>query len=293
MQPNTLKWVYLVVLSLIWGSSFILIKKSLIGLTDFQVGALRIVLTTLFLVPVGVKSLRQIKKTHWKYIAISGFISSFFPPFLFAIAQTRIDSGVASIINSIVPINTLLLGVLIFRIKSTPKQLVGILIGLAGTVWLIYSGKSFQNNSQNLYGLLVVLATLGYALNVNLIKKYLPRVSPLAVTTGSFVCIIVPAILVLWLSGFFKTVFITPTMWQAVGYVALLALLGTAFAKVLFNKLILVASPVFASSVTYTMPIVAVLLGWVDGEKFSAWQILAAITILVGVYLTHKKRLKN
>ena len=126
MGGTNVKWLYLVILSIIWGSSFILIKKGLVGLTDYQLGSLRIVLTSIFLFSVGAKSIKQIKKRHWKWVAVSGFISSFFPPFLFAMAQNEIDSAVASILNSIVPIMTLLTGVLVFKIASSKYQIIGI-----------------------------------------------------------------------------------------------------------------------------------------------------------------------
>ena len=166
------KWVYLFILSLIWGSSFILIKKGLVGLTDYQLGSLRIVLTSLLLFSVGFKSIKQIQKKHWLWIAISGFVSSFFPPFLFAMAQNYIDSGVASILNSLTPLATVIVGVFMFRILSTKRQIVGVFIGLAGTLLLILAGAEVHNSQNYLYSSLIIIATIGYALNVNIIKKY-------------------------------------------------------------------------------------------------------------------------
>ena len=182
MKGNNLKWIYLAVLSLIWGSSFILIKKSLIGLTDYQVGALRIVLTSLFLFSVGFKSVKQIKKRHWKWVAISGFVSSFFPPFLFAMAQSHIDSAVASILNSLTPLATVLIGISLFQILSTKRQVIGVIIGFIGSILLIFAGADFNPDQNYWYSGLIIIATIGYALNVNIIKKYLGDISALAVT---------------------------------------------------------------------------------------------------------------
>ena len=292
MAGSNAKWWYLALLSLIWGSSFILIKKGLVGLTDYQLGSLRIVLTSIFLFSVGFKSIRQIERRHWKWVAISGFISSFFPPFLFAMAQNEIDSAVASMLNSVVPIMTLLTGLLLFKIPSTKFQIAGVIIGLLGTLFLILAGAEFNPNQNYWYSLFILAASVGYAFNVNIIKKYLNDISALAVTTGSFLFIVIPAGVILYATGFFETVFSSAEMQTSALYVAILSLFGTAIAKVVFNKLVQIASPVFASSVTYTMPVVAVLWGFIDGEVFSVWQILAAAVILFGVRLGNKRALK-
>lgn len=298
MDRQKLKWLYLILLSLIWGSSFILIKKGLNGLTDYQLGSLRIVLTSIVLFGIGFKSLKQIKRRHWLWVVISGFVSSFFPPFLFAMAQKHIDSGVTSILNSIVPLNTVIVGALIFAISVTRRQVWGVVIGLAGTIMLILAGIYFGSDetaSTNgmqadfWYSLLIVIATIGYAMNANIIKKYLNDISALAVTTGNFVFIFLPALVILWMTGFFEDIFDSKQMQIASGYIVLLALVGTALAKVVFNRLIQISSPVFASSVTYTMPIVAVAWGIFDGESFHITQLVASGIILYGVFLSNRK----
>ena len=290
MNTNALKWFYLILLSVIWGSSFILIEMGLEGLTDYQVGSLRIVLTALFLFAVGFKSVRQIRKKHWLWIIISGFVSSFFPPFLFAIAQSHIDSGIAAILNSFTPLATVVVGVLMFRILTTRRQNWGVLVGLIGTILIILAGEDIQTGQNYWYSGLIILATFGYALNVNIIKKYLADISALAVTTGNFIFIVVPAFAILYATGFFETIMESKDMQVSFMYVALLSLIGTAFAKVVFNRLIQIASPVFASSVTYTMPIVAVIWGLIVGEKFNFLQAFAALVIMAGVYLANKRK---
>lgn len=287
------KWGYLIILSLIWGSSFILIKKGLVGLSAYQVGALRIVLTSIFLFSVGFSSLKEIKRRHWVWVVISGFVSSFFPPFLFAMAQNHIDSAIASILNSFTPLATVGVGVLLFKIFSTKRQLLGVVIGLLGTVFLIWAGEELNPNQNYWYSSLIIIAAIGYALNVNIIKKYLFDVSALAVTTGNFVFIVVPAFVLLYLSGFFGTILQSTEMQISFVYVAILSLFGTAIAKVIFNRLVQISSPVFASSVTYTMPVVALLWGVFDGEEFNILQGIAAVVILVGVYLANKKSKNN
>lgn len=289
MTNNQLKWLYLFILSLIWGSSFILIKKGLVGLTDYQVGSFRIVLTSVFLFSVGFKTLKQIRKEQWKWVAISGFVSSFFPPFLFAMAQNHIDSAIASVLNSLTPLATVIIGVLLFKILSTRRQIFGVVIGLVGTLILILVGADFNPNQNYWYSVLIIIATLGYALNVNIIKKYLNDISALAVTTGNFLFICIPSFVILYYSGFFGSILESEAMQRSAIFVAILSLFGTAIAKVIFNKLVQISSPVFASSVTYTMPVIAVIWGLIDGEAFSFMQIFAASVILLGVYMANKR----
>ena len=288
MSSNQLKWLYLFILSLIWGSSFILIKKALVGLTDYQVGALRIVLTSIFLFSIGFKSVAKIKKHHWKWIAITGFLGSFFPPFFFAMAQNHIDSSVASILNSLTPLSTIITGVLFLRMKSTRLQILGVFIGFGGTLLLLIAGADINPDRNYWYSILIIISTIGYAFNVNIIKKYLQDVNAVAITTGNFMWIFLPALIILYFSGFFETIWNSSEMQLAFGYVALLSIFGTAIAKIIFNRMVQISSPVFASSVTYTMPIVAVLWGVWDGETFGFLQIVAAAIILVGVYLSNK-----
>ncbi|MCB0444196.1 MAG: DMT family transporter, partial [Gelidibacter sp.] len=126
MKGINVKWLYLFILSLIWGTSFILIKKALLGLTPFQLGALRSIFTSVFLFIAGFKTIKTIEKRKWKWVVLSGFLGSFFPAFLFAIAETEIDSSIASILNSLTPLSTLLMGFAIFKIASTKRQMFGV-----------------------------------------------------------------------------------------------------------------------------------------------------------------------
>ena len=291
MQIRQSKWIYLFVLSIIWGSSFILIKKSLIGLSPLHLGALRILISGLFIFSVGFYSLRSVKKKNWKWLIISGFLGTFFPVFLFAFAETEIDSAVASILNSLVPLNTILLGFAVFKIASTKRQILGVIIGFIGTSILIGKGAQLNPNQNYLYAGFVVLSALMYGANVNIIKKHLQEVKAIAIATGNFAVIVIPAFIVLLFTNFFSfETFEHPDFKMSMFYVVVLSLFGTAIAKVMFNKLVQMATPVFASSVTYLMPIVAVIWGLMDGEGFSLVQALATLFILTGVYLANKRK---
>lgn len=290
MKNINQKWLYLIILSFIWGSSFILIKRSLVGYTPLQVGGLRIVFASTLLFIIGFRSLKTLSKTDWKWIGIAGLCSSFFPPFFFALAQMEISSGITSILNSVAPLFTTLVGIALFGLMLKGRQVLGVLIGLFGTVVLIAAGMENNVNQNYWYSLFIIFAALGYAFNINIIKKYLSHLSPLAVTTASFGVAFFPALIILMYTGVFQQFIHNSAMHQAVWYIMALAFLGTALANILFNKLIKLSSPVFAASVTYLIPLVAVLFGFLDGENISFIQLLGGLIILFGVWLVNRKK---
>lgn len=290
MNQQQQKWLYLILLALVWGSSFILMKKALIGLTPVQLGALRIIFTALFLFSTSASSIKKIKRRQWKYIAFTAFVASFFPVFLFAFSVNQIDSAVVSILNCFTPFNTLIFGALLFGFAFRKVQFYGILIGLVGCGILILSGASLNENQNYWYAILVLIASVGYALNVNMVKKYLQDLDPKAIVTGNFLLIFIPALLVLYTTGFFSDYVYNKQGLTALGYVAILAIFGTGLAKIMYNKLVQISTPIFSSSVTYLIPLVAVFWGVIDGENFGAIQLLGASIILLGVYLVNKRK---
>ncbi|TDD96588.1 DMT family transporter [Flavobacterium cellulosilyticum] len=291
MNSKEIKWAYLIVLSIIWGSSFILIKKGLIGLTAMQLGSLRILFAAVFLLMIGFKSLAKIPKNKWKYIALTSVLGTFFPAYLFAIAETEIDSSITAILNAMTPLNTLILGAIFFGIHFQKRQLWGVFIGLIGSILLVLNG-AINNPGQNYYyAILVIMATICYAINVNLIKRFLSDLSPLSISTGNFAVLILPTFSILLFSGFFKVVS-QESVQHSVLFIMILGVIGTGIANVLFFKLIQMSSPVFATSVTYLIPIVAFFWGLLDNEMLSSLQFLGALIILLGVYLSAKKTAK-
>lgn len=291
MYSGDKKWIYLFILSLIWGSSFILIKKGLIGFTPLQLGAIRILISGFFIFLFGFKYLKAITKKQWKWIIISGFLGTFFPVFFFAYAETEIDSAVASILNSLVPLNTILLGFAIFKIASTRRQILGVIIGFVGTAILITDGAQLNPHQNYLYAGLVLISGVMYGANVNIIKRYLQDIKAIAIAAGNFAAIVIPAFIVLLFTNFFSSETIKGQDFaMSLVYVIILSAFGTALAKVMFNKLVQMATPVFASSVTYLMPIIAIIWGLLDGEGFSLLQGLATLLILIGVYFSNKRK---
>jgi len=288
MKSQQLKWVILFVLALIWGSSFILIKKGLIGLNPFQLGSLRIIFCAVFLLIVGFKSLASIPLHQWKYIALTSLFGTFIPAYFFAIAETKVSSSICSILNSLTPLNTLILGSIVFGLNFRRNQFMGIVIGLIGTTILIFTGKAESISEDNTYAIFVIIATVCYATNVNLIKKYLSDIKPLSITTGNFVVMLIPAIIILFLTDFTTKVSLPATQ-HAMLFVMVLGIIGTGVANVIFYKLIQISSPVFASSVTYLIPVVAFLWGILDNEMLTPLQFFGAFVILIGVYLANRK----
>ncbi|TDO78079.1 putative membrane protein [Flavobacterium chryseum] len=288
MDAKQLKWFYLFLLSLIWGSSFILIKRGLVGLTAIQVGSLRIIFAALFLLIVGFSSLKKISKRQWKFIALTSVFGTFIPAFFFAIAETEVDSSIVAILNSLTPLNTLVLGILFFGIQFQKRQVLGVFIGLIGCLLLVFSGASNHPGQNYYYVVLVVIATLCYAINVNLIKKYLSDLNSLSITTGNFAVLLIPALIILSTTDFLQRINLEATQ-HSLLFVMILGVLGTGIANVLFFKLIQMSSPVFATSVTYLIPIVAFFWGLLDNEMLTQVQFFGAFVILIGVYLSAKK----
>lgn len=283
------KWLILFVLALVWGSSFILMKKALVTLSPIQVGALRIIITAIALFTVGIKGFRAVTQKQWFYIFITSLLGTFFPVFLFAYAVDHIDSSITSILNALTPLNTLIVGALIFGFPFIKKQFIGIILGLIGALILILKGAEINPSQNYWFALLVVLASLGYAFNVNILKKHLQDVKPLTITTGNFIFLIIPASIILYTTDFFNAAFVKTAKVSLV-YMILLSVLGTAMAKTLFNKLVQISSPIFSSSVTYLIPIVAIFWGLLDGERIVIEQIMAGTIILLGVYLVNQSR---
>jgi drug/metabolite transporter (DMT)-like permease len=288
MDSKQLKWVYLITLAFIWGSSFILIKKGLVGLTPMQLGSLRIIFAAIFLLLIGFKSLAKIPHVKWKYIALTATLGTFIPAFLFAVAQTQIDSTVSSILNSLTPLNTLIFGVFAFGLTFRRPQVFGVVIGLIGTFLLIINGAMHHPEQNYYYAILIIIASVCYAINVNIIKKYLSDLSPLSITTGNFLVLLLPALVVLFFSGFFEVIHVESVQHSMV-FILILGVVGTGIANIIFFKTIQISSPVFATSVTYLIPVVAFGWGLLDNEMLTPIQFVGAFIILFGVYLSAKK----
>ena len=289
MENNSTKWYLLGFLGCVWGSSFILMQLGLQGVDSIQLGSLRILFAALFLMIVGFKQIAKIPLYKWKYIALTSVFGTFVPAYLFAIALSKIDGSVSAILNSLTPLNTFLVGLFFFGLDVQRRQIFGVIIGFIGCVLLVLFGDGENTTENYYYAILIVIASIFYGINVNLIKKYLSDLKPLAISTGNFVVMFVPALLVLYFSGFFDIVH-QEKVQTSLGFIVVLGIVGTGFSNILFFKLIQLSSPVFASSVTYIIPVVAIMLGYLFmNETLSIVQVIGALVVLVGVYFSSRK----
>lgn len=287
LQNPTLAWSLLALLAIIWGSSFILVKKSLIIFDASQVGSLRIAAAFLFFLPFVLTNLKKIPFQKAHIFLLVGCLGNLFPAYLFSLAGSKLDSGVSGALNSTTPLFTLIVGGLFFGNKITSKQTIGIVLGFIGALLLILAGAKGFNF--NVYALYVVAATVFYGLNLNITKKYLTGLdlTPFQITSFIFTTIGPVALIVLFSGDFLQKVQ-NPEAIQPLLYGILLGVMGSAIAMVLFNRLIQMTSAVLASSVTYLIPIVAIIWGILDGETIQIQHFLGMGIILVGVYLVNK-----
>ena len=280
----------LILLSLIWGTSFILMKRGLLVFSPGEVGSIRVVAASIFLLPIAIAHLKYLNKSHYAKLLASGLLGIFIPAFLFAVAQTRLESSVTGIMNSLTPICTLLIGVFIFRQAFRPQSLVGIIIGLVGTVILIFAKSGGSLGNVNAYALLVIIACICYGSNLNFIKYKITELKALTITSVSIMLISPLALIyLLGFTDFTQKISDQPGAWEALSYIILLGIMSTSVATILFNQLVKMSTPLFTSSVTYIIPIVAVMWGLLDGEQLVIGHFIGMVAVIGGVYLANKK----
>ena len=289
-NKNVLAWFLLLLLALIWGSSPIMIKKALVQLGPFEIGALILSLASLVLMPFLLKSLNEIKKKDYFILFISGIVGNVIPYFLYPIAQTQIDSATSGVLTSLTPFFALIIGVIFYKLKATKNNIIGLCIGFLGTSILILFSNSSEGFSADLYGLFVVAATLLYGINLNLVKYHLKHLKPITITAFSIVSILPITLYILFAHTEFPShLKLVNEYLLEFGYVFVLGVLGTSIATLIFYNLIKIKDTVFASMVTYLMPIVAIGFGVLDGEKINLIQLFGMLLVLLGVFINSKK----
>lgn len=290
-----LPWIMFIALAMIWGSSFILMKRGLQSFTYTQVGTMRVSIAALFMTVVGFRHFKHFRKKDLVALAIVGFLGNAIPYVLFPLAVNHLDSGVVGIINSLVPLFTVLIGGWFFGQKATGTQWQGVAVGLIGAAVLILPVKSMLNGAFQIegelgYGLFGVLATLMYGTSVNTLKMKLPHLKAVTVTTLSLATAAPFTVGVSLASGVTDVLAQDPDAWTNLGYVAILGVVGSGVAVILFNRLIQMTTALFSSSVTYAIPVVAILWGIWDGEQI-LWNHLLGLGIIVtGIYLVNKRK---
>ncbi len=281
----------LILLALVWGSSFILMKMGLKApdgtpvLTPYQVASLRMILAAVALSPIAIQAIRQVERKDWKYLAVVGFMGSGIPAFLFAISQQYLDSGLAGILNALTPLFTLLLAILFFKKTTHRQQLLGMVIGFLGAAGIIAAkGSSFQNMQ---YAFLIIAATVMYGVSVNTVGHHLRHIKAPWITALSILMVSIPCALYFFTTDY-SVIWTHPNGGRSIAAVATLSVVGTGIANILFFKLTQISGAIMASTVTYLIPIVAVGWGYYMNESLSPLQILFAGVILLGVYLGNR-----
>ncbi len=283
MNPEKEKWILLALLSIIWGSSFILIKKSLEYFNPYEVGALRVLIAGLVLLPVAIMNIRKFPKKNLKWLILAAITGNFIPMFLFPIAETEVSSSIAGIINSMMPIFVIIVGALLWKFQTTKRQIIGVLISFSGACILAFSGGE-GDEFKLIPILLLLLATLLYAISTTTVKSKLSDIPAkiLSAFVFSFV-LIFPSLIALVFAGFFNELKMDNNLLVGLGFVSLLSVFGTGLAMMLNYRLLSVSTPLFASTVTLLMPVVAIIWGILDGEKLTSMQVFGAVIILAGL----------
>jgi drug/metabolite transporter (DMT)-like permease len=286
------KWSIFIILSVIWGSSFKLMKFGMEALSPYQVASLRMISAGVILLPFAVTALRRIPNDKMPLILLSGLLGSFFPAYLFCIAETRIDSSLAGILNALTPLFTVLVGVGFFKINVTRQKYIGVIIGFIG-LSLLFIARGNITFSYLSYASLVLLATLFYGINVNMIGSYMNQIGSMNIASLAFGFLIIPSTIILWYTGFFSYNLKNEGIIAATIASIVLGVFGTAIASVLFYVLVKRAGGLFASTVTYGIPFVAVFWGLLSGEYITLLQVGCLAIILLGVYLANKPSTKE
>ena len=278
----------ILLLAFIWGSSFILMKKGLVAYSHNEVATLRMVIAFFCFLPFILNNIKKVDKKYWKYLILVGLFGNGIPAFLFTKAETGLNSSLAGMLNSLVPLFTILLGVLVFKVQTNKLKFIGVFIGLCGAIMLIAGNGLDIGDSKTSYSIFVIIATLCYAISVNIIKKHLQEVNSLVVSSFAFLFIGPPLVVYLFTTNIISTTINNPEAPTALGFVTILAVFGTAISLIIFNMLVKQTSALFASTVTYLIPVFAIMWGVLDGEVINLIQVLGIVVILVGIYFVNK-----
>jgi len=288
MRNTVVNWVLFIVLSLIWGSSFVLMKLGIEDLNAYEVASLRILSAGAVLLPFALKAIKAIPKEKIWYVILSGLLGSFFPAYLFCIAETRIDSSLAGILNALTPLFTVVLGVSFFHLKASRNKWVGIVVGFIGLLLLPFASSKGIVLKDFSYSLFCLLATILYGINVNMVGTHLKTVNSINIAALAFVFLMIPSSITLYFAGYFDRDLGNANIIKATAASAILGVMGTAVASIMFYMLLKRAGALFASTVTYGIPFVAILWGVFYGETITIMQIGCLGIILFGVYLANR-----
>jgi drug/metabolite transporter (DMT)-like permease len=289
--PVLRDWLVMLVLALVWGCSFLFIKKVVAVYTPVQAAFWRVSVSTLFYIPIAIKYWSKIDWKKWRPLIAVALAGSAVPSLLFAVAQQKVESSVAGILNSLTPLFTMLIGVIVYRLNTSRSKIIGVSLGLVGAFVLIFldpDAQSTDGSTHYAYAFLCVLAAVCYSISANTITNYLREMHPAAIGAGAFLIMSPLFFCGLVLSGGVEQMFQHPQGFEAIKYVIYLSGVGTVLASILYFDLIQKTSAVFATSVTYLLPIVSIFFGFMDGETVHLTDFLGTAIILAGLYLSRQ-----
>jgi drug/metabolite transporter (DMT)-like permease len=292
MNKKLINWGIFILLAVIWGSSFLLMKIGMqagsIQLSPYQVASLRMVFAGIVLVPFAFQALKNIPKNKIGLVILSGIIGNFIPAYLFCIAETKIDSALAGILNSLTPLFTILVGMAIFKVNMDLKKIGGVLLGLVGLCVSVVAGKTlhFENFS---FSFFIMIATICYGINVNMVGKHMQNISAIHIASVAFSFSVIPGVIILYMTGYFNYDFKDAALLHATLAGGTLGVINTSIASILFYILVKRAGILFASTVTYAIPFVSLAMGLIYNEPIHPLRLVGLAIILIGVYLVNKR----
>lgn len=293
MNKTITNWLLFVLLSITWGSSFILMKIGLINhLNPYHIASLRILSSGIALLPVALRVINRFAANELLLIFLSGALGNLIPAYLFCIAEQRIDSALAAMINSLTPIFVIVTGALLFGIKTDANKTIGIIIAYAGSVLLLFSKNNVKESHDIVYGLFAVAATISYGCNVNMVSKKLLHIPSLHIAAVALFLNSIPAILVLLITGYFNLPLLHHDYLLGTLASCCLGVFGTAIANIWFYNLVKSAGGIFASMVSYGIPFIAIGWGIYYNESVGWTQVVCLLIILSGVYYANIKKNK-
>lgn len=287
MENKGMNWVLFILLSLIWGSSFILMKAGMNGLSSVQVASLRIVSAGMVLLPLAIRNIKKVPLNLYPAVFLSGTLGSLLPAYLFCIAEEVVDSSLAGMLNALTPIFVILTGLAFFHTQTNARKVLGVCIAFLGCVIIFMGNATLMENGHWSYVALIFFATISYGFNVNLVHRYLKDIPSLRIVSLAMALNALPALLVLIFSHYFQQGLTGTIVLKATGFSMLLGIVGTSLANYLFYVLIKRAGTIFSSMVTYGIPFVAMLWGLVFKEQLTPIKIAGLMVILMGVYLAN------
>jgi drug/metabolite transporter (DMT)-like permease len=289
LNKGFLNWAIFIALSFIWGSSFVLMKEGLLHLSAYHVASLRIVFSGIVLLPTAIKYFNKIPKDKLFVIFMSGLLGSLLPAYLFCMAEERIDGALTGTLNSLTPIFVIIIGALFFKSKTTGNKIFGIIVSFTGSVLLLLGKGHLQQSQSLLHVSFVVLATICYGINVNMVHAKLQNTGSLQIAAVALTLNAVPALVVLVFTGYFNLPLTNKDVLLATGAAAVLGVFGTAIASIIFYVLVKRAGAIFSSMVTYGIPVVANIWGVIYHEEVGWKQVACLVLILLGVYIANRK----